>query len=353
MRLLRAALLALVASFVVASCQVVGGPGGNTNGAPASQGRVAWPKDGDLWIYDVNAKQQQKLTNLPGGAAVTGASWSPDGKRIVYSQFWRRPNERASGADLFISNADGSNPQIFAERDAPNGVVESPEWSPGGRIYYSVRHTQAGRESLQIVRQAEGGQPEVLIDGGYNPTVSPDESTLIYLRNTRAGQAMMKKTLGQPGEGCELMSDQVFQYLSQPRISPEGAKVALGGSGEPNMQPSGCGSASSRSGVSLALTPGPSPRGRGEALLDLAGMLEPAVAYAHGLPADVYTLNLDGSGLTRVADIKDDDPTVAWSPDGSKLAIFGIGALYMVDSKGGPPTKLVEQGGYGGLDWTR
>ncbi len=341
MRLVRAALLVLVASFVVASCQVVGGPAGNTNGATASQGRVAWPKDGDLWIYDLNAKQQQKLTNLPGGAAVTGASWSPDGKRIVYSQFWRRPNERASGADLFISNADGSNPQIFSERDAPNGVVESPEWSRGGRIYYSVRHTQAGRESLQVVRQAEGGQPEVLIDGGYNPTVSPDESTLIYLRNTRAGQAMMKKTLGQPGEGCELMSDQVFQYLSQPRISPDGTKVALGGSGEPNLQPSGCAGANSVQPSAAA------------PLLYLARMLEPAVAYAHGLPADVYTLNLDGSGLTRVADIKDDDPTVAWSPDGSKLAIFGIGALYMADSKGGPPTKLVEQGGYGGLDWIR
>jgi Tol biopolymer transport system component len=353
MRLLRAALLALVASFVVASCQVVGGPAGSTNGATAGQGRIAWPKDGDLWVYDLNAKQQQKLTNLPGGAAVTGAAWSPDGKRIVYSQFWRRPNERASGADLFISNADGSNPQIFAERDAPNSVVESPEWSQGGRIYYSVRHTQAGRESLQVVRQAEGGQPEILIDGGYNPTVSADESTLIYLRNTRAGQSMMKKILGQPGEGCELMSDQVFQYLSQPRISPDGTKVALGGSGEPNMQPSSCGSANSGSGASRALAPGPSRRGRGEALFDLARMLEPAVAYAHGLPADVYTLNLDGSGLTRAADIKDDDPTVAWSPDGSKLAIFGIGALYMVDSKGGPPTKLVEQGGYGGLDWTR
>jgi hypothetical protein len=44
---------------------------------------------------------------------------------------------------------------------------------------------------------------------------------------------------------------------------------------------------------------------------------------------------------------------VAWSPDGSKLAIFGVAALYVVDGKGGSPEKLVEQGGYGGLDWTR
>ncbi len=336
--------LALVASLFLASCQAPGGPTANSTTSSGSQGRLAWPKDGDLWVYDVAAKQQQKITNLPAGAAVTGASWSPDGKRIVYSQFWRRPNERASGADLFVSNADGSNPQIFAERDAANGVVESPEWADTGRVYYSVRHTQAGRESLQVVRQAEGGQPEVLIDGGYNPSISPDESVLVYLRNTRAGQSIMKKVLGLPGEGCELMNDQVFQYLSQPRISRDGTKVALGGSGEPNTQPSGCAGAAS-----------PKPAGA-PPLLNLLTFFEPRVAYAalaHGLPADVYTLNLDGSGLTRVADIKDDDPTVAWSPDGSRLAIFGIGGLYVVDAKGGPTTKLVEQGGYGGLDWTR
>ena len=34
-------------------------------------------------------------------------------------------------------------------------------------------------------------------------------------------------------------------------------------------------------------------------------------AYAHGLPADVYSLSLDGSDMKRIADIKDDDPTVA------------------------------------------
>ena len=56
--------------------------------------------------------------------------------------------------------------------------------------------------------------------------------------------------------------------------------------------------------------------------------------------------------MTRLADIKDDDPTVAWSPDGAKLAIFGVSALSVVDGKGGPTDKFVDQGGYGGLDWS-
>jgi len=336
MRLLRAALLS--AKVLLAGCQVL-------NRAPpaadSAQGRIAWPKDGDLWVYDLAGGKQTKITNLPPGAAVTGATWSPDGKRIVYSQFWRRPNERASGADLFIANADGSDPQVFAERDAANGVVETPTWV-GTHVYYTVRATTAGREALSVARKTEGGQPETLVTGGYSPTVSPDESTLVYLMNTRVGQTLMKGTIGQQND-CQLLTDQVFQYLSLPRISHDGTKIALGGSGEANGQASACGGDNVPKPKALA------------PVFDLATWLAPA-AYAaslHGLPADMYTLPIDGGALTRVADIKDDDPTVAWSPDDTQLAIFGIGALYVVDSKGGTPSKLVQQGGYGGLDWTR
>jgi Tol biopolymer transport system component len=242
-----------------------------------------------------------------------------------------------------IAGADGSNAHPFVERDAASTVLETPQWAASGRVYYAVRRVTDGRETQSIVRQIEGGQPEALVDNAYSPAISPDESTLIYIRTTRAGQTMFRKTLGESGDGCELISDQVFQYLSLPRISPDGQRVALGGSGEPNLQPSGCGG-DPRIKPSAAGTP---------PVLDLLALLKPDVAYAHGKPADIYALNLDGSNLTRIADIKDDDPTLAWSPDGSKLAIFGVAALFVVDAKGGPPDKLVDLGGYGGIDWTR
>jgi Tol biopolymer transport system component len=247
-----------------------------------------------------------------------------------------------------VANADGSNAQLFAERDAANTVLDTPLWAPSGRVYYTVRRVENGRESQTIVRQTEGGEPETLVENAYSPTVAPDESVLVYLRTTRAGQSMMKKSIGQSDDGCELLSDQVFQYLSQPRVSPDGKKVALGGSGEANPGPSSCGANNSDKPAAAA---GPVVLG----VLNLAGWFDvlTSTAEAHGLPADVYTLGLDGSGLQRVADIKDDDPTVAWSPDGSRLAIFGVAALYVVDGKGGPTQKLVEQGGYGGLDWTK
>ncbi|HEX8967064.1 MAG TPA: hypothetical protein VF937_04235 [Chloroflexota bacterium] len=330
-------LLVLALGLALSGCQVFN----RSSVSQGAQGKIAWPKDGDLWTYDLGSRRQTKITDLPAGAAVTGATWSPDGTRVIFPQFWRRPNERSSGADLMIANADGSNAHPFAERDAPNTVLETPEWMPSGRVYYTLRRVDNGRETQTIVRQTEGGQPETLVDNAYDPAVSPDESTLIYVRSTRTGQTMMKKTLGESGDGCELISDQVFQYLSLPRISPDGKRVALGGSGEPNMGPSGCG------GDPRSTTPTRS------AAIDLGGMLQPDVAYAHGLPADIYSLNLDGSDMKRIADIKDDDPTVAWSPDGTRLAIFGVAALFMVDASGGPTEKLTDQGGYGGLDWTR
>jgi Tol biopolymer transport system component len=321
------------------SCQALN----RSNVVQGLQGRIAWPKDGDLWVYDLGTRQQTKITNLPSGAAVTGATWSPDGQRVIFAQFWRRPNERSSGADLMIANADGSDAHPFAERDAANTVLETPEWMPSGQVYYTLRRVTNGRETQTIVRQREGGQPEVLLENAYDPAVSPDESTLIYVRSTRAGQSMMKKTIGEAGDGCELLSDQVFQYLSLPRISRDGKRIALGGSGEANMGPSGCGGDPRSKTPAAGDAPG----------LDLLAMLQPSVAEAHGLPADVYSLNLDGSDLTRLADIKDDDPTVSFSPDGSKLAIFGVAALFVTDGRGGPTEKLTDQGGYGGLDWTK
>jgi hypothetical protein len=107
------------------------------------------------------------------------------------------------------------------------------------------------------------------------------------------------------------------------------------------MGPSGCGGDPKSAAPSAASG------------LDLGALLQPDVAEAHGLPADVWSMNLDGSDMKRIADIKDDDPTVAWAPDGAKLAIFGVAALFLVDAQGGPTTKLTDQGGYGGLSWTK
>jgi len=333
----RAAVAAL--TLVLVACQ----PGA----AQLPSGRIAWPRDGDLWVYNTAAKDAKKITNLPRSAAVTGAAWSADGTRIVYAQFWRRPGETVSGADLMVAGADGSDPHSFADRDVPSTVLDTPSWTASGRLYYTQRRVQGGREHQSVVRQLEGGSPETVVDDAFSASVTADESTIVYVRNTAAGQELRRKALAEAGDGCVLIPDTVFQLISGPRLSPDGKRVAFGGQGEPaSQQPAGsCGAAAG-------------PRPAGDALAALVAVGEwlgvlARPAYAHGLPSDIWAINLDGTGFRRVADVKEDEPTVAWSPDGSHLAIFGVAALYAVGAKGGPVQKLVDQGGYGGLDWTK
>jgi Tol biopolymer transport system component len=322
---------------------------GCQNAAALAPGRIAWPKDGDLWVIDLPTKNQQKLTNLPRSAAVTGASWSPDGSKIVYAQFWRPPGAIASGADLFMSGADGGDAHLFVERDAPSTVLETPDWARSGSVYYGERRIQGGRESQMVARTtAEGAPPETIVNSGYFPSVSADESTIVFARSTQVGMELRKRALADPGDGCVLVPDTVFQAVGLPRISPDGKRVAFGGSGEPAGQPAACGAAASVSGPAEAGVADP-------AALRLAHWLDivPTTADAHGLPYDVWTMSIDGGPLTKLADVKEDEPTVAWSPDGSHLAIFGVAALYMVDANGGPVQKVVDQGGYGALDWVK
>jgi Tol biopolymer transport system component len=340
-------LFATLGLLVLTACQI---------GAPSLlPGRIAWPKDGDLWVINLGTKDQKKVTDLPRSAAVTGVAWSPDGTQLLYAQFWRPPNAKASGADLFQSNADGSDAHVFAQRDVDSTVLESPTWLPSGNIYYTVRAVQGNRETQTIVRSAgEGTPPTTVVDKGYYPSISPDESTIVFVRTTQNGMELRKRTLNDTGDGCVLVPDTIFAALDQPRISPDGKRVAFGGSGDPSGQPGTCG------GSALGPPPAGTSGNGGEDVAPLLALgqwfgVVATPAYAHGLPYDIWTMSLDGGQLTKVADVKEDEPTVSWSPDGSHLAIFGVAALYMADASGSTTStqKVVEQGGYGGLDWTK
>jgi hypothetical protein len=79
--------------------------------------------------------------------------------------------------------------------------------------------------------------------------------------------------------------------------------------------------------------------------------LSPPIAYAHGEPADIWTFDLQGKAGQRLTQLRADDPTPSWSPDGRYLAIWSATGLYLVESTGGTPRQLHDRGGYGTPDW--
>ena len=150
---------------------------------------------GRLWTIDTGGKNHRPL--LDDSIKASGATWSPDGKRLVYSvsgetgnalmvrwidsgqtarvaQLDRSPGNltwspdgRSLAFTLFISTKQ--NP--FASLPKP---PKGAEWAKPARVFNQVRYRADGRGYLEpgfthiFVVPAEGGAPRQLTSGNYN-----------------------------------------------------------------------------------------------------------------------------------------------------------------------------------------
>lgn len=133
-----------------------------------------------IYAMDADGSNQRRLVTEPLNTSA-GATWSPDGKQIVYE----RKGEK--GADIYIAGADGKNERRITNDQEKNIYNGSPTFSPDGKsiAFYSDDEKSAAL----VVITVDGKDRRTVLSGARNwyPRWSPDGGWLVYTATVTSG----------------------------------------------------------------------------------------------------------------------------------------------------------------------
>ena len=298
-------------------------------------GKLLTVHGGNFFVYDLATRLETPLSHFPANVYPTSPALSPDRQRIAFSYF-ALPTDKNDlrGTDLYVMGVNGENVKLVRAHPQPDTGYLEPTWTADGQgldvtFRTSTRDSQGNYtgQSVAIVRVGlEGGEPVQLVAGGESPVVSPDGSRLGYVTVDQSQQGHAIWVGDGDGKGAKsILDNQGFNWLREPRFSPDGSRLAFAAIGGPSGTPT---PKSARLGPELV-----------------------AIAEAHGIPWDIWTVRPDGTELRKLTHVGEDTPTPAWSPDGKWIAIAGEIGLYVVDSQGQNLVRLSTLVSGGGITW--
>jgi Tol biopolymer transport system component len=257
----------------------------------------------DIYVMNADGSEPKRLTNNSGLLDVIPAfSWSPDGKKITFLSGSVDGNSgRVENQVINVMNADGSELKNITNNPALN-YGRRPSWSPDGqKIALGLSRTE-GNTGNYVVRDGE-----------------------IYVMNADGSQ--MKN----------LTNSIAFDML--PSWSPDGKKIVfLSGSGGNNgiyfMNADGSEQRNLTNGF-LVVPEGLSWSPDGKKIAFLSGS---------GGNNEIYVMNADGSELKNLTNYPTLYMDISWSPDGKKLAFSsnrdGNSEIYVVNVDGSEQRNL-------------
>lgn len=132
-------------------------------------------KGTNLFLFDLEKRTNRRITN--NKAINTAASFSPDGKQVVYV------SDKIGGRKLFVKNLETGEETMIS---AGNGIYDKPAWSPDGRLIAFVKILK-GRFYLGIMTTTGDGEryltSDYLLEG---VKWSPNSRYLIYTKQKGA-----------------------------------------------------------------------------------------------------------------------------------------------------------------------
>ena len=220
-------------------------PDGDANPAWAPDGkRIAFMSDRDghvdihdfpnyeIYVMDADGGNQLNLTNDPHDDR--SPSWSPDGKRIVFSSTRAMDRfEAAHNIEIYVMDDDGANLQRLT-----NNLTEDqqPSWAPNGkRIAFSARREGHFENELGItyeiyVMDADGKNQQRLTENrnnDWNPSWSPDSKRIAFMSDREGDVVNWDIYVIDANGGNQQRLTENRVYDSSPSWSPDGKRIAF------------------------------------------------------------------------------------------------------------------------------
>jgi WD40-like Beta Propeller Repeat len=299
-------------------------------------GRVLASTRGQVSWLDLAAPRPIPLTQLvrPAYPAdVAAASGVSVGVASIVSAFG---SNGGMGGDLIRLDLQSaaSSPLLSRQSDAES--LDLPAlWPDGHAVLFQRSNLRAalplpGLATPQYRSRIEqvgldGSNPTLVLDDGRYPGPAPDGARIAFVRSADKGTGIYIHSLVDASD-TPVVSPGQFLALAYPRFSPDGTQIAF-------------------AAISLLAPIGRSHSG---GLLSWFGS---ATASAHGFPWEAWLVNADGTNLHQMQDVLDDDPSVAWAPDGMQILVYGGWGSFLVDNTGANEVALPYLVGYGAIAW--
>ncbi len=300
------------------------------------QGRVSFTPDG-RYVSAVDARGRPKLVSVTSGVAASGLDggngiWSADG-RLAYEG--RSPERPGATFPVFVTDTHGRHPQVVGRFPFTNNSDELA-WLPDGRRLLLLTATNCGGAGLYAV-PVDGGTTRPLTHDPRDleaPTWSPDGTRIAYSAEQFAclaseGESTHLETALADGSAPQPVTDDGGVPLpsldSNPSFSPDGKQIAFW-HGDPENSELQIVSATggARTHLPEAGMYGATPAWAADSskIAYVAGDAIMAIAPTGGTP-EVLAPNPATTACQSQGG-------VAWSPDGTQLAIGGDAGIYLV-----------------------
>jgi tol-pal system beta propeller repeat protein TolB len=166
-----------------------------------------------------------RLRKLTNSAWNDQASWSPDGRRIVYT---RESTYNGATSQIMVMNADGSHQTpLTAQANADSVPCFSPD---GTRIAF--RRDQSGTPQIYVMSANGSNQHNISNDasGDISPVWSPDGRKIAYA--AADGNVWVMKADGSRKHPITHLS---ASTAAEPAWSPDGAVISYSGNASGNF----------------------------------------------------------------------------------------------------------------------